>query len=506
MRQTKVILAVAVLFSAAIPLVAFAAPATTATSGPRYDLLSDAPYAVFTHPTGSPAPLLGGVPGVDVAGDVDITPYAQAQNEPAIAVSPTDPNFLIAAWNDYFYVNTNNPYVWNGAGISHDGGATWSAGLMGPNPHDKAWKAEDNLFISPASPPNKPGIGAGFAQYGGDPIAAINGNGNAIAGQILFNGAETMSGVYVQPYSANGEALQAQFPQIMANGGPDTRFGLPGIEASAGKTPGFTDKPWMAADPNGPDFVIAWTNFAQGFGSSAITVVVSTDGAGQSWSAPKVVSGSASLTQGADIAFGANHEIYVSYVTLDCFSLTGCVTVKVVKSTDNGATWSAPVTVASAPGLYMPTASFRYAIFPHIAVSPTTGAVVVVWPQGSGTVLGSVSTDGGASWSSAAAILPSGSTQYMPDITVDNSGVFTVGMYNTFDAGHHLSQYSYLTSTNGVAWSAPRVVQTGVNDMYNTGWWFMGDYTTVAADKNGVVHSVWTDTSGMQSQDIHTGR
>jgi hypothetical protein len=483
-----------------IALLAIVAPlgsAALGTAPPRLDLLSDGPFAAFEHL----GPYATGAPGLKTSSgnDVDVTPYGQAQNEPALAISPTNPDFMVAAWNDYLYNQRNDPYVWNGVGISHDGGATWNSGLMSPNPHDSTWDVEAALL----SEQNQ--AATSFA-YGGDPIAAINGNGTALVGQIMFD-ARYDSDIFVQPYSAVGEASPTQNPSLQAQGMPDLRFGLTAIDASSGRPAGgLTDKPWMVADPNGPNFYVTWTQFAPCLCQSSIMLSRSTDGQGATWSKPVTLSGSAPLTQGSDSWVGADHAVYVAYVTLDGGCLVCSSTVYVVKSTDGGATWSSPSRVATAPGLDMPNANFRYAIFPHIAVSPVDGRIVVIWPQGAGDVMSSVSLDGGATWSAPVDVLPSPNAQYFPDIASDSRGTFTVGLYDASkDPANRFAHYSLVGSPDGFAWGAPRAIQVGADDSFNTKWWFMGDYTTVATDSNDVVHAVWTDTSG-SDQDIHAGK
>lgn len=67
---------------------------------------------------------LPGIPGADTRVNGDAT-WA-AQNETSITADPTNPDRLIAAWND-FHITAWSQYTTIGYGWSEDGGETWQS-------------------------------------------------------------------------------------------------------------------------------------------------------------------------------------------------------------------------------------------------------------------------------------------------------------------------------------------------------------------------------------------
>ena len=113
------------------------------------------------------------------------------QNEPTVAVDPTDTDVVIAGSNDYCAAIVNNE-VWAGYYRSTDGGATWSLSLVPGYPDDTSDAGE-------ASPVH------GTCGASGDPTQSFDGDGNLFYGFICFNRAKPINGgVYVAKYTDHG--------------------------------------------------------------------------------------------------------------------------------------------------------------------------------------------------------------------------------------------------------------------------------------------------------------
>ncbi len=125
----------------------------------------------------------------------------------------------------------------------------------------------------------------------------------------------------------------------------------------------FLDKEWMAVDPANPNNIyVTYTDFDSSFPNScssitsvfrvAIELVRSTD-AGATWGAPLVIDNGCTDTlnqgnQGSQVAIGPNGEVYIAYEHFQASLLTGAVNGQIdfVKSTDGGSTFGPPLKVA----------------------------------------------------------------------------------------------------------------------------------------------------------------
>jgi len=321
-------------------------------------------------------------------------------NEIAIAVDPDDPDHLVAGSNDYFYRFNNatgarQVYVPTGFFTSFDGGATWLDGQI----------------------PVQSGNGAG------DPspafVGALNPTGNAEDAVVLMAQLENTAGnggfyvsqgdVSVSRSTDGGVTWSEPITVMMGTGtgiGPANRAV-------------FWDKEYLAVDntPGSPFYGRAYltaTRFLNGrFGSyaeSPIYLSWSDDG-GLTWTNPTEISGShPSCTfqetgGGTDCdedqfsipTVGPDGTLYVHFANFqndaaweagDLFDSQ----IMVVRSTDGGATVSAPVQVAQLEdgAADMPFSvigrqtvwghQIRWAPWGNIAVDPTNPShVTVVW-------------------------------------------------------------------------------------------------------------------------------
>lgn len=243
------------------------------------------------------------------------------ENEPFSIVDPTNPNVVVAGWNDY----CSN---WEGLGFSTDGGATW---LSTPVP---GYPADDSVegLVSPLK---------GRADDAGDPIAAFDRTGRLFVGGISFmdSGAPTDGDVWVSTWGANAAGPLAKDYErtvIVGQGTPSRNF--------LGQ---FNDKPMMEVDRTAGSFdgnvYVCWSRFVSN-GQNKIFFSRSTDH-GATFSPPVAISGNHSV-QGCDIAVESDGDVFVTWRTIDDNAAITTPGISFARSTDGGATFAIPQRVA----------------------------------------------------------------------------------------------------------------------------------------------------------------
>jgi hypothetical protein len=272
--------------------------------------------------------------------DVDLQGRGQAQNETAIAAQPGNAGNLVAGYNDYRRGDGTC-----GVSYSTNGGQSWSDATL------------PNGFVRGTAF----GTARQYFESGGDPSVAWDTKGNAYYDCGMFDrgpGTTTSpdfsSGIYV--FRSTG------------NGGASWNFtGRPAVEQpSSGAVP-LLDKPYMTIDDHvGSPFqdriYVTWTLFAAD-GTGYLYEAHSSD-YGATFSSPVLVSTTSSLcnltyglptpngtcneNQNSDPFTGPDGTLYVAYDNYNN-AVSGNDNrnqVLLVKSTDGGQTFSAPVKVA----------------------------------------------------------------------------------------------------------------------------------------------------------------
>ncbi|MCI0342030.1 MAG: IPT/TIG domain-containing protein [Planctomycetales bacterium] len=167
-----------------------------------------------------------------------------------------------------------------------------------------------------------------------------------------------------------------------------------------------------------------------------------------------------------------------------------------VRSTGGGLTWTAtPVNLEQ---------SSNSVSRPRVAARGST--VFVVWNElvsGSDEVYSSYSTDGGATWSTPAALTSNPGTMPDPDVAMDGNGTVIVA-YGVFGGQNAQGQFFWpihsRSGTAGGTFSLPRLVGGA-----------LASSPSVAADGNGIVVVAWEDfplasTNPNQGLDIWVAR
>jgi hypothetical protein len=405
------------------------------------------------------------------------------QGEISIAVNPNDPNQLVAGantWNaDCSGDATQALYG------SADGGATWPNYACAPEPS------------------------TGF--FGSDPSAAWDANNNAWMAYMLINGSSETAIVVAKSTDVGASwSLVGYVVNDLSNPSSFDDKDMLAIDTTSGQAHSHTNRLYVIWDTNNTERVAYSDN-----GTSWTTVVVE-DGA------------HSGNDIGGDLAIGPDGTVYATWDRLPGSGDTHAFS----KSTDGGATWSAPVQIASGTlasfGSHYPPAQDQRGInaFGAIAVdcdpaSPYMGTVYVVYPDFPASPSGwdtniylIKSTDGGSTWSAPLKVNDDadGPTHFFPWVAVDqSSGSVNVSWYDTRNnaPAYTQTQMFFSQSTDGGATFSPNVQITQAsnqfsnssiaysdenstdNPNYNPNQY--GDYHQICAAP-GVAHIGWTDT------------
>ncbi|MDQ3328517.1 MAG: glycoside hydrolase, partial [Chloroflexota bacterium] len=240
-------------------------------------------------------------------------------NEPFSVVDPTDPDTVVAGWNDYCLSDLGAG--WQGFAFSRNSGETWTNSIVPGYPQDTSVEGRQSPLY-------------GDHTDAGDPIAAFDNDGNLFVGGIAFNRVGAINGdVYVATYGAqdqaNGYPVDYLRTRIVGRGTPSRNF--QGI---------FQDKPMLEVDRTGGihdgNVYVCWSRFTA-FGQNKLYFSRSTD-MGRTFSRPVQVSGNHSV-QGCDIAVEADGDVYVTWRTFDDRSAKTRTGLDFARSTNGGASF-----------------------------------------------------------------------------------------------------------------------------------------------------------------------
>ena len=426
--------------AAALALASFLAfPCAAQTSTPR------APADVTLAPP----------PGAQV---VELTTDPGMFSEPSIAINPLNPQQVVAAYQ----VNAS-------VGYSMDAGRSWAI-AEGTAPEDY--------------------------RRSGDVSVTFDNQGHALLCYIAFDklGTEnywahnaTRNGIFVRRSSDGGKTWDKDASTVIS------QPSAPGIP--------FEDKPYIVADTTRSKYAgnlyIGWTEFS--LTKSIMLFSRSTDG-GRTWSKPIEISTREGLprddngaVEGFTGAVGADGALYVVWC-----DISGIV---LAVSEDGGHTFSPSRTVVkTGPSYFDPEHVSRGNGFPQIGIDPRNGELYVAWSDysnGDIDVLAASSTDQGATWSAPVRVnndAPhNGRDQFFQWMAVDPSdgSVNVVFCDRRADPANRSYYMTLARSTDhgqsfrNYAWS------TKPSDPSHL---FMGDYMGIAAN-GGRVYGVWPRTA-----------
>ena len=465
-------------------------------------------------------------------------------DETSIAVNPTNPSNLVAGANDY-----RLGYGDSGFYTSQDGGHTWYDGII-PIP---SWP-DGNV---PAG--------------GGDPVTLFDTNGTAYYVGLAFDRAGGRSAVVVSRSTNRG--ITWSRPSFA------TGDGVVVANLNAADLSVFHDKEWGTVDTTSGQanshpnrLYITWTRFEGAPLPNASPIYEAhSDDSGRHWSTAHEVSGTSALCDylhtGSAVRCGDNQPswpvvapdgtVYVFFRNLDTPQGSPNQFL-VVKSTDGGVTFGAPVKVADDFDINYPTAGFtrldctargqqrgrrvlsnscfRVNSYGGPAVGPD-GTLYLVWSDNRNgdnvnsdtDIFLARSSDAGATWSSAIRVNtdPVGNhkDQWFPwPVVAPNGTIYVVFHDRRLDTTSTTTAYgvainppgNYLVDTwlarstdHGQSWSNARASDVSSNfDFGFRGGIFLGDYSGLAAT-NLIVYPFFTDarngTAAVRHSDVFIG-
>ena len=475
LKHAKVIAPLTV-FLAVSTVLATAGTAVAATETPLVTVSSTDPYASCSD---------AGQSG---------TVTADAEVEPQVAVNPHTAGNIIGAWQQDRWSNGGARGLV--AGFSTDGGTTWG---------------ETTLPFSGCAPNAvlDPFTGTPYNRAS-DPWVSIGPDGTAYAVSLsatestVSGGGNNDTGVAAAT-STNGGQTWDNAQLIKSDQGTSPVFEF---------THFFNDKESVTADPKtaGTAYVV-WDRLqapshspdaalrAHAFRGPA-WFSKTTDG-GKTWTGTRAIFDPGQNSQTIGNVIVVNPTTGVLYDFFEQFSTTGSpkftprgFSVGFISSSDGGATWSGPTTVAAQqfvtdtdPNTGAPLRTGEG--LPSVAIDPSTGQLYVVWSDNrfTGTVnqiVLSTSTDGGKTWTAPARISTvTGRPAFTPTVAVNSAGVVGVTYYDlrNLPAGDTTTlptDYWFTASSDhGTSFGdETRITPTSFDLLTapNAGGFFVGDY------------------------------
>lgn len=432
-----------------------------------------------------------------------------SKTEIDLAVNPLDPLNVVVASKDLDKAASG--CVWAVAHASKDGGKTWKTTYLGGKTSER--KPGDPLF------------GWGCIT---DPIFAFDKGGWLYYALQAYNAGTTSNAPpVVGDYGANSGS---QFFLARSKDGGMSWDRIIPLHAGDG-TIVFHDYPRMASNPaTGSTFVI-WNQFngvplpvgvpsgAPGPRVDVMPVLAGTRDRGERPIQPVYLVRADHPKAGS---FGIDGFAIAKdgtmYVTLDTYKDNSVSEVWLVKSTDDGASWSAPAKIfefkrvtGATPSarVHTPMTKFRMSSSVEIAVDvssePSAGCLHAAWidnATGSADVMASKSCDKGVTWSSAVKVNRDGGAawQMMVRNAVTSDGIVHI-TYTTqaYDPALKLLDQEYAFSGNGLNWTTMRLTNTsfdGDKGIHQDGFPFFGDYNGIGASGTTVYAGFPSTASG----------
>jgi hypothetical protein len=427
-----------------------------------------------------PSPFAPGCEGTPLASRV----YLDSAVEPMLAVNPKDPRHLAAIWmQDRIATSAARGVL---VAISRDGGQTWTR------------SAPAFSRCTGGTPTN----GGDYPRVA-DPWLSFAPNGDLYSVALALNafaGPSTTSAILVSR-STDGGITWAD----------------PITVAREPIAAGFNDKPTLTADPFDARFAyVVWdrdflgSQTESGLVEAPAYFARTTDG-GRSWEPPRLIyRDQGAATIGPVLVVLPNGDLVNIFSRRQPDGPDGKRDLALVRSSDRGATWSAPASVAGivpAPladpySTYLIQPNPSLAILPSVAVDPSTGQMHVVWADGrfsTGEMMAvnyTTSADGGVSWSSPVKVgsTPDRVPAFVPGVAVLPDGTVGVAFYDLRAAtpdGAGIATSVWLATCRDDCTSAANWQETAVAGPFDLArapyarGFFVGDYLGIAATADG---------------------
>jgi len=403
---------------------------------------------------------------------VNGTLYTNTAVEPSLAINPFNPMNLIAAWQQDRWSTGGSRGLMLASSL--DGGSSWTL---------------SSAAFSRCTGGNAGNLGD-YARAS-DPWVTVSPNGYAYALSLSFNGTTLASG----SSSAMLVARSADF---------GTTWQLPHQLIQDGAQ-FFNDKGSITADPVNSSYVYAvWDRMTSEI--AAPTYLALTADGGSTWQAARNIydPGSSAQTLGNQVVVLPGDVLLDVFTEISTSVNTSSSKVRVIRSLDNGATWSAsaPITISElqAVGTSNPAngAPVRDGS-DLVSVSAGANAVYVVWQDSSfskgkhdGIALSS-STDGGQTWSMPVQVNADPNVQaFTPSVTVRADGVIAVTYFdlrnNTSPAATTLYADCWIVTSSDGGSTFTEQHLSGSFNLYNapdSEGRFLGDYQSLVNTGSG---------------------
>jgi len=439
------------------------------SSGPS-NITTAPPVPPFTSVSqvqvSQPSTFMAGCDGAAVNG----TLYTNTAVEPSLAISPFNPQNLIAAWQQDRWSTGGSRGLMLASSL--DGGSSWT------------------LSSAPFS--RCTGGNAGnFGDYAraSDPWVKVAPNGYAYALSLSFNGTTLATG-------SSSAMLVARSTDF------GTTWQLPHalIQDSAQV---FNDKGSITADPINSSYVYAVCDRMTSAIAAPTYLALTADG-GSTWQAARNIydPGSSAQTLGNQIVVLSNDVLLDVFTEISTSGNTSSSLVRVIRSLDNGAHWSAAMTISELQALGTSNPANDAPVRDGsdlVSVSAGANAVYVVWQDSSfsmgkhdGIALSS-SSDGGQTWSVPVQVNGDPNVQaFTPTVNVRADGVIAVTYFdlrnNTSPAAATLYADCWMvTSSDGGATFTEQHLSGSFNldNAPDSGGLFLGDYQSLLSTGSG---------------------
>jgi BNR repeat protein len=442
----------------------------------------------IARPLDRDPPVSGPTPFGLACGGLGGVLYIDAEVEPWLAVNPRDARHLVAVWQQDRWSNGSSRGLMTG--VSFDGGLSWTRVAV---PFSQC--------------------AGGTFQRASDPWVDFSPDGTAHQIALVSTGASFAS-----------QSTNAVMASRSTDGGITWSTPVALIQDTGSTF--FNDKETITADPLDARFVYAVWDRLEGGSGGPTWFARSTDG-GVSWEAARPIYTPPSHQQTIGnlirvLPDGTLVNLLTHLSSNDEGHFDGAF-LEVLRSADRGATWSAPIRVAS----YQPLGAEDPVTHEDIrdgtpiggmAVAPD-GALYVVWQDARfigvrDAIALARSTDGGLTWSTPVRVSAGDDVvAFAPQVHVAADG--TIGVtYFTFPmaggpGGLTLpTTYVISRSRDAVTWTDARIA--GPFDLKRApvaGGLFLGDYMGLASAAGDFL-ALYTRTTGAESDrtNVYLGR
>jgi hypothetical protein len=413
---------------------------------------------------------------------------------------------------------------------------------------------EVSIAVNPTNPKNI--VAAWWGGLGKAVVVAVSLDGGKTWQQVVIPGQTVCSGGPYQgafdewlSFSPNGTLhLSAECDDsgppaaILVSRSPDggLHWSNPTAVFSTTDKNAIPDKDSITADPTDSRFVYAtWDPSAAKKGGGPPMFTRSTD-AGTTWEAPRVIYNPAPSngTIGHIINVepdGTLVDLFTEFQAENGGSKKGAL-LSLIRSTDRGLTWSSVTRVAPIPGSFVTdpetgtqviSAASPPPLF-SVAGDPTNGNLYTVWEDNTfsggqySSIAFSMSSDGGFTWSAPIPVnqtptnIPAGNRQaFLPTVAVAADGTIGVSYYdfrfNDPSPGLPTDYWLVMCQpsspcTDPASWGnevrltdSSFNIQTAFNPFFNQ--YFLGDYEGLAAVGNDFVAG-WTQSIGSDGDSV----